>query len=111
MPVRHVLVVDDSKSARLMLRKILQGLGMTVDTADSAEEALEYLRSQKPDVIFMDHTMPGMDGLTALRRIRSEPATAAIPAAVSGWSAGPTVIQRIGPPPTSRRTSKPSTSR
>lgn len=82
MPIRHVLVVDDSKSARLMLRKILQNLGMTVDTADSAEEALDYLRKQKPDVIFMDHTMPGMDGLTALRRIRSEPATATIPAAM-----------------------------
>lgn len=82
MPIRHVLVVDDSKSARLMLRKILQNLGMTVDTADSAEEALDYLRKEKPDVIFMDHTMPGMDGLTALRRIRSEPATAAIPAAM-----------------------------
>lgn len=82
MPVRHVLIVDDSKSARLMLRKILQGLGMTVDTADSAEEALEYLRSQKPDVIFMDHTMPGMDGLSALRQIRSDPTTAAIPVAM-----------------------------
>ena len=82
MPVRHVLVVDDSKSARLMLRKILQGLGMTVDTADSAEEALEYLRSQKPDVIFMDHTMPGMDGLSALRQIRSDPTTATIPVAM-----------------------------
>ena len=82
MPIRHVLVVDDSKSARLMLRKILQNLGLTVDTADSAEEALAYLRDRKPDVIFMDHTMPGMDGLTALRRIRSEPATADIPAAM-----------------------------
>ena len=48
MPIRHVLVVDDSKSARLMLRKILQNLGMTVDTADSAEEALAYLRDRKP---------------------------------------------------------------
>ncbi len=82
MPVRHVLVVDDSKSARLMLRKILQSLGMTVDTVDSGEEALDYLRGQKPDVIFMDHTMPGMDGLTALRRIQSNPDTAAIPVAM-----------------------------
>lgn len=82
MPVQHVLVVDDSKSARLMLRKILQNLGMTVDTADSAEEALDYLRGHKPDAIFMDHTMPGMDGLTALRQIRSTPDTAAIPVAM-----------------------------
>jgi CheY-like chemotaxis protein len=65
-----------------MLRKILQSLGMTVDTVDSGEEALDYLRGQKPDVIFMDHTMPGMDGLTALRRIQSNPDTAAIPVAM-----------------------------
>lgn len=82
MPVRHVLVVDDSKSARLMLRKMLQGSGLTVDTAESAEEALNYLRDQRPDAIFMDHTMPGMDGLEALQRIRSDPAIARIPVAM-----------------------------
>lgn len=82
MPVRHVLVVDDSKSARLMLRKMLQGFGLTVDTVESAEEALNYLRSQRPDAIFMDHTMPGMDGLTAVRRIHADPETAAIPMAM-----------------------------
>ncbi|MFO7641189.1 MAG: response regulator [Candidatus Competibacteraceae bacterium] len=82
MPVRHVLVVDDSKSARLMLRKMLQGFSLTVDTVDSAEEALNYLRGQRPDAIFMDHTMPGMDGLTAVRQIRSNPANAAFPVAM-----------------------------
>ncbi len=82
MPVRHVLVVDDSKSARLMLRKMLQGFGMTVDTAESGEEALNYLRDRQPDAIFMDHTMPGIDGLTAVRQIKSNPATAAIPVAM-----------------------------
>lgn len=79
MPVRHVLIVDDSKSARLMLRKMLQGFGLTVDTVDSAEEALDYLRTQRPDAIFMDHTMPGLDGLTAVRQLKSEPVTAMIP--------------------------------
>lgn len=79
MPVRHVLVVDDSKSARLMLRKMLQGFGLTVDTVDSAEEALNYLRGQRPDAIFMDHTMPGLDGLAAVRQIKREPGIAAIP--------------------------------
>lgn len=82
MPVRHVLVVDDSKSARLMLRKMLQGFGLTVDTVESAEEALNYLRSRRPDAIFMDHTMPGMDGLAAVRRIRAEPEIATIPVAM-----------------------------
>ena len=82
MPVRHVLVVDDSKSARLMLRKMLQSFSLTVDTVDSAEEALNYLRAQRPDAIFMDHTMPGMDGLTAVRQIRGDPANAAMPVAM-----------------------------
>ncbi|MCP5158202.1 MAG: response regulator [Gammaproteobacteria bacterium] len=82
MPVRHVLVVDDSKSARLMLRKMLQSFGMTVDTAESAEEALNYLRDRQPDAIFMDHTMPGMDGLTAVQQIKNNPTTAAIPVAM-----------------------------
>ncbi|MBL8251795.1 MAG: response regulator [Candidatus Competibacter sp.] len=79
MPVRHVLIVDDSKSARLMLRKMLQGFGLTVDTVDSAEEALNYLRGQRPDAIFMDHTMPGLDGIAAVRKIKREPGTALIP--------------------------------
>ena len=82
MPVRHVLVVDDSKSARLMLRKMLQGFSLTVDTVDSAEEALDYLRGQRPDAIFMDHTMPGMDGLAALRQLRGDPANDGIPVAM-----------------------------
>ncbi len=82
MPIHHVLVVDDSKSARLMLRKMLQGFGITVDTVESAEEALEYLRGQRPDGIFMDHTMPGMDGLTALARIKADAKLAAIPVAM-----------------------------
>ncbi|MBK8183774.1 MAG: response regulator [Candidatus Competibacteraceae bacterium] len=79
MPVRHVLIVDDSKSARLMLRKMLQSFGLTVDTVDSAEDALNYLRAQRPDGIFMDHTMPGLDGIAAVKRIKQEPAIAAIP--------------------------------
>ena len=82
MTVQHILVVDDSKSARLILRKMLQGLGMIVDTAESAEDALDYLRARRPDAIFMDHTMPGMNGLEALRRIKSDPATVQIPVAM-----------------------------
>ncbi|MCB1776017.1 MAG: response regulator, partial [Candidatus Competibacteraceae bacterium] len=93
MPVRHILVVDDSKSARLMLRKMLQGFGMTVDTAESAEEALSYLRDRQPDAIFMDHTMPGMDGLTAARHIKDNPATASIPVAMYTSRDDPAYVQ------------------
>ena len=58
---------------------MLADQSLSVDTAESGEEALEYLRYARPDVIFMDHMMPGMDGLQALEAIKENPATATIP--------------------------------
>lgn len=79
MSAKRALVVDDSKSARVVLSRMLEKYGIAVDTADSAETALGYLRKNHPDVIFMDHLMPGMDGLEAVRVIKADPDTAAIP--------------------------------
>jgi CheY-like chemotaxis protein len=79
MPGKRALVVDDSRSARVVLSRMLERYGILVDAADSAEAALEYLKDRRPDVIFMDHLMPGMDGLTAVREIKANPELAAIP--------------------------------
>lgn len=79
MSGKRVLVVDDSKSARVILRKMLEQYDLAVDSAESAEEALDYLRHRRPDAIFMDHMMPGMDGLEAVRIIKDDPKTATIP--------------------------------
>ncbi|MBM5812076.1 MAG: response regulator, partial [Gammaproteobacteria bacterium] len=79
MASKRALVVDDSKSARVVLSRMLEKYGIVVDAADCAEAALEYLQAARPDVIFMDHLMPGMDGLQAVREIKANPATAAIP--------------------------------
>ena len=79
MPAKHALVVDDSKSARIVLSRMLERFGIAVDTAESAEAALAYLRTARPDVVFMDHLMPGMDGLEAVRIIKADPETATIP--------------------------------
>ena len=79
MPVKHALLVDDSKSARLVLRRLLEKKQLDVDLAESAEEALTYLKDNKPDVIFMDHMMPGIDGLEAAKLINNNPDTAGIP--------------------------------
>ncbi len=73
------LIVDDSKTARVALRKMLEKLNIPVATVESGEEALEYLQSSHPDVIFMDHMMPGMDGFAAVKAIKSDPAIASIP--------------------------------
>lgn len=79
MAIKRALVVDDSRSARLILRRLLEKHGLDVATAESAEQALEYLQDKRPDAIFMDHTMPGMDGLQAVKAIKNDPKTAMIP--------------------------------
>lgn len=79
MTVKHVLVVDDSKSARFMLRKMLGKINLTADLAESGEDALAYLQSNHPDAIFMDHMMPGLNGLETVEKIKTNPETAVIP--------------------------------
>ena len=73
------LVVDDSKTASAMLGKMLRKHEIDVAKVDSAEQALEYLQSQRPSMIFMDHMMPGMDGFDAVKAIKAEPELAEIP--------------------------------
>ncbi|MEO9748559.1 MAG: response regulator, partial [Marinobacter sp.] len=80
MAIKNALLVDDSKVARFALSKLLEGRDMEVNMAGSAEEALDFLSShQRPDVIFMDHLMPGMNGVEAAKAIKGNPDTAAIP--------------------------------
>lgn len=79
MQIKQALVVDDSKSARFSLKKLLQKQGVQVDFAESAGDALNYLETKRPDVIFMDHLMPGMDGFEATKAIKGNPNTNDIP--------------------------------
>ena len=79
MSSKRALVVDDSKSARAFLARILERHEIVVDAAESAEAAIDYLSRNKPDVIFMDHLMPGMDGFQAVQSIKNNPRTSAIP--------------------------------
>jgi CheY-like chemotaxis protein len=79
MTARRALVVDDSRSARAFLTRVLERYEIAVDGVESAEQAIEYLTHQRPDVIFMDHLMPGMDGFQAVQAIKNNPRTATIP--------------------------------
>lgn len=80
MAIKNALLVDDSKVARFALSKLLEGREMEVNMAGSAEEALDFLNNNgRPDVIFMDHLMPGMNGVEATKAIKGNPATAGIP--------------------------------
>jgi CheY-like chemotaxis protein len=77
--VKTALVVDDSKVAYLTLSKMLAKRDIVVEGASSGEEALEYLKHKRPDVIFMDVLMPGMDGYEAVHSVVSNPQTSDIP--------------------------------
>jgi CheY-like chemotaxis protein len=79
MAQKRALIVDDSRSARLFLARILEKHEIEVDSVESAEAAIGYLASRRPDVIFMDHMMPGMDGFQAVQAIKNDPRTATIP--------------------------------
>ncbi|MEQ8860991.1 MAG: response regulator [Pseudomonadales bacterium] len=79
MAFKRALVVDDSRTARQSLAKLLSQHDLEVAFAESGEEALQFLRGELVDVIFMDHTMPGMDGLEAVSAIKNNPRTATIP--------------------------------
>ena len=89
MSNRTLLLVDDSKSARFMIKKLIEKLDIKVDTAESGEEALEYLKNNKPDVIFIDHLMPGLDGLETTQAIKSNPDTNEIPVVLCTSNDGP----------------------
>ncbi len=73
------LVVDDSPTARAALKQMLEKVGIRVDQTSSGSEALRYLKDHTPDLIFMDHSMPGMNGLETTQAITNNPVTAKIP--------------------------------
>jgi CheY-like chemotaxis protein len=79
MEIRKALVVDDSKLAAMTLGRLLAKKSIEVISAGSGEEAIERLKSDRPDVIFMDFMMPGMDGYQATQMISTNPHTAQIP--------------------------------
>ena len=69
--IEHILVVDDDTRLRSLLRKYLMENGYRVTVAESAEAAKEYQRSIVFDLMILDRMMPGQDGLSFVRELRS----------------------------------------
>jgi DNA-binding response OmpR family regulator len=89
---RTILVVDDEPQIRLLLKEFLSE-HFEVELASNGAEAVQASRSGRPDVILMDVMMPDLDGISAVRKIRENPATRAIP--VLMLTAANTSRQRI----------------
>ena len=79
MPIHKVLIVDDSKTELMFLTDLLQKNGMSVRTAQSAEEAFKRLAEDRPDLILMDVVMPGQNGYQLTRSISRSPEYTGIP--------------------------------
>ncbi|MCR5475116.1 MAG: response regulator [Lachnospiraceae bacterium] len=71
-PEARLLEVDDNISNQMVVKQFLKETGMIIDTAADGKEALRLAKSNRYDIILMDHMMPGMDGIETMHRIRSE---------------------------------------
>lgn len=79
---RRILVVDDEPDARTFLKTVLSDVGATVFEASDGDEAIGMARKEKPDLITLDLSMPGKDGVEAFTEIRKDPDLASIPVCV-----------------------------
>lgn len=70
-----ILLVEDNEKNTILLRDILTLRGYTVIEALNGEEGIKKAKEEKPDLILMDIQMPVMDGFTAARLLRADPAT------------------------------------
>jgi CheY-like chemotaxis protein len=74
-----VLLVEDNEANQLLARSVLEREGYMVEVAGAADEAMQKLAQQLPNLILMDVQLPGQDGLSLTRELKADPATADIP--------------------------------
>jgi twitching motility two-component system response regulator PilH len=74
-----VLIIDDSKTIVMALSRMLQPSGYLISEAFDGESGVAMARASRPDLIFLDIVMPGMNGFAALRALRRDPETQEIP--------------------------------
>lgn len=92
---RTVLYVEDNPASLMLMERIVQRVdGLTLISAHNAELALALAETRQPDLIVMDINLPGIDGVEAMKRLRANPKTRAIPVIALSASAMPTDIKR-----------------
>lgn len=79
MPVKKILVVDDSPTERHFMVELLTRNGFSIVTAESGEDGIVKAKIEQPDLIIMDVVMPGLNGFQATRTITRDEATKHIP--------------------------------
>ena len=94
MSQRRILVVDDDPRLLHIVAMYLGIEGFDVATASNGEEGLREVDAHRPDLIILDIMMPGMDGIEACRRIRSNPETGDIPILMFSALSGDDDVER-----------------
>jgi len=84
---RKILIVDDKRESYDILQSFLEPIGFSLLAAENGEEGIEVAEKEQPDLIIADLIMPVMDGLEMIRRLRSKPEFARLPAIASSASA------------------------
>jgi len=74
-----IVLIEDNEKNRKLARDVLNHQGYRVVDAESAEDGLAAIARERPALVLMDIHLPGIDGIEALRRLRADPDTRAIP--------------------------------
>ena len=90
----RILIVDDEPAVADLIESVLREEGYTVAVARDGAQGLMLARDWAPDLILMDVMLPAVDGGTAIRILKAEPATSAIP--IVAMSAGRTIRAHTG---------------
>ncbi len=75
MAKKTILIVDDEDNVRNLLKNMLKEEGFKVKTVTSGQECLDFLKTERPDLIVMDQMMPNMSGIDTLLEIKQNPKT------------------------------------
>jgi two-component system, cell cycle response regulator DivK len=73
-----ILIVEDNEKNRRLVRDVLQFKGYQTIETETGEEGVELARTRQPALVLMDIQLPGIDGITALKRLREDPTTRSI---------------------------------
>ena len=74
-----ILIIEDNEYNRKLVRDVLQATGHRTIESETAEEGLKLALEKSPALVLMDIQLPGMDGITALKQLRTNPQTKSIP--------------------------------
>ncbi|MCC6379550.1 MAG: response regulator [Burkholderiales bacterium] len=77
--MKTILIVEDNEKNMKLVRDVLQAKGYATIEAETGEVGVRLAKERTPALVLMDIQLPGIDGIEALKRLRADPATAAIP--------------------------------